>query len=43
MVGKAFRQGFFWPSAQNDSKEIVKSCHNYQMSASKVKAPVKNL
>jgi IS30 family transposase len=43
MVGKAFRHGFYWPSAQNDSKEIVKSCHNCQMSASKVKAPVINL
>jgi hypothetical protein len=28
MTEKAFRQGFYWPSAQNDSKEIVKSCHN---------------
>jgi hypothetical protein len=43
MVGKAFRQGFYWPSAQNNNKEIVKSCHNCQMSASKVKAPATNL
>ena len=28
MVGKAFRQGFYWPSTQSDSKEIVKTCHN---------------
>jgi hypothetical protein len=28
MAGKAFHQGFYWSSAQNDSKEIVKSYHN---------------
>jgi hypothetical protein len=43
MAGKAFRQGFYWPSAQNNIKEIVKSCHNCQMSASKVKALATNL
>ena len=43
MVGKAFRQGFYWPSAQSDSKEIVKSCHNCQMSANKIRAPATNL
>jgi hypothetical protein len=43
MAGKAFHQGFYWPSAQNDSKEIVKSYHNCQMSASKTKAPTTNL
>jgi hypothetical protein len=43
MAGKAFREGFYWPSAQNDSKEIVKSCPNCQMSASKAKAPATNL
>jgi hypothetical protein len=43
MVGKAFRQGFYWRLAQNDTKEIVKSCRNCQMSASKVKAPAINL
>jgi hypothetical protein len=29
MVGKAFRQGFHWPSAQNNSKEIVKSLSQF--------------
>ena len=43
MAEKAFRQGFYWPSAQSDSKEIVKSCHNCQMSASKIRAPATNL
>ena len=43
MVGKAFRQGFYWPSDQSGSKEIVKSCHNCQISANKIKAPATNL
>jgi hypothetical protein len=43
MAGKTFCQGFYWPSAQNDNKEIVKSCHNYQMSASKTKILATNL
>jgi hypothetical protein len=43
MAGKSFCQGFYWSSAQNDSKEIIKSCHNCQMSASKTKAPATNL
>jgi hypothetical protein len=43
MAGKAFRQGFYWPSAQNNSKKIVKSYYNCQMSASKTKAPTTNL
>ena len=43
MAGKSFRQGFYWPSAQSDSKELVKSCHNCQMSASKIRAPATNL
>jgi hypothetical protein len=43
MIGKAFQQGFYWPSAQNDNKEMVKSCHNYQISASKIKALATNL
>jgi hypothetical protein len=43
MAGKAFCHGFYWPTAQNDSKEIVKSYHNCQMSAIKVNAPATNL
>ena len=43
MAGKAFRQGFYWPSAQSDNKEIVKSCHNCQMSANKIRTPATNL
>jgi hypothetical protein len=26
MVGKAFWQGFHWPTAANDATQIVKSC-----------------
>jgi len=43
IAGKTFQQGFSWPSAQSDSKEIVKSCHNCQMSTSKIRAPTTNL
>ena len=42
MIGKAFRQGFYWRSAQSDIKEIVKSCHNCQISTSKIKALATN-
>jgi hypothetical protein len=43
MAVKAFRQRFYWPLAQKDSKEIVKSYHNCQMSASKTNALATNL
>jgi hypothetical protein len=43
MAGKAFWQGFYWPSAQSGIKEIVKSGHNCQMSANKIRAPSTNL
>jgi hypothetical protein len=43
IVGKTLWQGFYWTSAQSDSKDIVKSCHNYQIFASKIRALVTNL
>jgi hypothetical protein len=43
MVGKAFHQVFYWPSAQSGSKEIVKSCHNSQMYTNKIRALATNL
>ncbi|RLN03995.1 prpol [Panicum miliaceum] len=30
LVGKAFRQGFYWPSAVADAHEIVTTCPNCQ-------------
>ena len=26
IVGKAFRQGFYWPTAINDAEKVVKTC-----------------
>ena len=28
LVGKAFREGFYWPSAMADAHEIVRTCPN---------------
>jgi hypothetical protein len=30
LVGKAFRQGFYWPTAVADSKDIVRHCEGCQ-------------
>jgi hypothetical protein len=30
LVGKALREGFYWPSAVADALEVVKTCSNYQ-------------
>ena len=35
LVAKAFRQGFFWPSALKDVEKIVKTCEGCQMMAPK--------
>jgi hypothetical protein len=29
LVGKAFRQGFYWPTALRDAEEIVRICKGY--------------
>jgi predicted choloylglycine hydrolase len=33
LVGKAFRTGFYWPTALKDAKELVKKCKGCQMFA----------
>ena len=33
LVGKAFREGFYWPSAVADAHEIVRTCPNCQKHA----------
>jgi hypothetical protein len=33
------RQGFYWPTAAEDAKELVRSCKNCQMLAKRQKAP----
>jgi hypothetical protein len=30
LVGKAFREGFYWPLAMVDALEVVKTCSNYE-------------
>jgi hypothetical protein len=30
IVGKAFREGFYWPSAVEDAHDVVRTCPNYQ-------------
>jgi hypothetical protein len=33
LVGKAFRHGFYWPTALQDAAEMVKSCEACQFHA----------
>ena len=30
LVGKAFRSGFYWPTALNDATELVRACEACQ-------------
>ncbi|XP_073353818.1 uncharacterized protein [Aegilops tauschii subsp. strangulata] len=43
LVAKAFRHGFFWPTALEDAKEIVKSCRGCQIFGSKQHLPASAL
>jgi hypothetical protein len=36
LVGKAFRHGFYWPTALQDATELVKSCEACQFLAKKI-------
>ena len=36
---RAMRQGFYWPTAAEDAKELVHSCKNCQMFTEKERAP----
>jgi hypothetical protein len=33
LVGKAFRTGFYWPTALKDAEELVRKCKGYKMFA----------
>jgi hypothetical protein len=40
LVGSAFRQGFYWPTAVADANEIVRTCEGCQFYACKINLPV---
>jgi ribonuclease HI len=39
LVGKAFRHGFYWPTALQDAAEMVKSCKACQFHAKQIHTP----
>jgi hypothetical protein len=43
LVGKAFRHGFYWPTALQDAAELVKSCKAYQFHAKQIHTPAQAL
>jgi len=43
LVGKAFRQGFYWPTAMTDAKEVVQRCEGYQFFARQTHLPAQAL
>ena len=43
LVAKAFRHGFFWPTALDDAKELVKYCKGCQLFSSKQHMPASAL
>jgi hypothetical protein len=43
LVGKAFRSGFYWPTALADAKALVRRCTNYQFFSKQSHVPAHNL
>jgi ribonuclease HI len=43
LVGKAFRHGFYWPTALQDAVELVKSCKACQHHAKEIHTPAQAL
>jgi hypothetical protein len=43
LVAKAFRHGFYWPSALEEAEEMVKKCNGCQRYASKIHMPASEL
>jgi ribonuclease HI len=39
LLGKVFRQGFYWPKAVSDAAELVQKCENYKKCARDQKQP----
>jgi hypothetical protein len=40
LLGKVFRQGFYWPKAALDAVELVQKCENCQKCARDQKQPL---
>jgi hypothetical protein len=43
LVGKAFRHGFYWPTALQNAAELVRSCKACQFHARQIHAPAQAL
>ena len=43
LVGKAFRQGFYWPTVLRDVDEVVRRCEGCQFYARQTHSPVQEL
>ena len=43
LVGKAFRQGFYWPTALNDAADLVRRCRACQFHAKQIHQPAQAL
>ena len=43
LVGKAFRQGFYWPTALQDAAELVRCCRACQFHAKQIHQPAQAL
>nr|CAH67479.1 H0805A05.9 [Oryza sativa] len=43
LVGKAFRQGFYWPTALNDAVDLVRRCRACQFHAKQIHQPAQVL
>jgi hypothetical protein len=39
LVGNAFRQGFYWPTAVADANEVMRTCEGFQFYARKTNLP----
>ena len=43
LVGKAYRAGFFWPTAVSDAEELVRHCESCQFFAKQIHVPAHEL
>jgi transposase InsO family protein len=43
LVGKAFRHGFYWPTALQDAADLVRSCEACQFHAKRIHTPAQSL